>query len=229
MDEQALGPEQSIGAAQFARVLVRALSPAMDAADDLAALPPRYGIDRAVALAFFAHESGFGQKGICAAYRTRNWGNLRRGYLKGYAQGQTPHPFAIYASWADGLADFCALLAGRYIGRGLTTVERAIPVYAPASDNNRPERYIAAVRSLVARWIAEEQARTLGGRYVVTVSVGNVRSGAGRSYAVLDRVRYGQPLHAEAIVTGEAVGDEVRWLRLRARRYVHHSLVEPAT
>jgi hypothetical protein len=51
--------------------------------------------------------------------------------------------------------DWCAYIKRRYIDRGLLTVEQAIPIYAPSSDHNAPDRYIAAVRASVAQWQQE--------------------------------------------------------------------------
>lgn len=126
---------------------VLAHSPALPEADACYDICVSTGLDPAVALAFFRHESSYGTQGRAIA--TRNWGNIRRsqGRAKAVVNG-----FAMYASWADSLADWCELIKARYVGHGLTTVEAAIPVYAPSSDGNAPARYIAAVRAAVAAW-----------------------------------------------------------------------------
>lgn len=142
-----------ITAATFARVLHAAHSPAAPDAAALFAIPVAYGLDPALALAFFGHESRFGTQGI--AVKTRNWGNLRRSQGRALrVQGG----WAWYATWADSLADWCTLIQHRYVGRGLDTPAKALPVYAPSSDGNAPARYAAAVAAMVARWQAEETA-----------------------------------------------------------------------
>jgi hypothetical protein len=92
-------------------------------------------------------------RGVAA--RTRNWSNLRRGKQM---IGQTPHPFAVYARWVDGLNDWCELLKEHYCKRrGLCRLRQILPRYAPSSDGNNPERYADFVVALVRRWQREEQ------------------------------------------------------------------------
>lgn len=151
---------QRISVDTFARVLTDASSPAASAARVLADIPPRYGIDRGVALAFFQHESSFGKKGICFDYDTKNWGNVRRPYRLPAEIVIPPGrgPFARYASWEDGLTDWCERILGRYVGEGLGTVRKATPVYAPSSDGNRPSAYADAVVKAVRAWQRSEEA-----------------------------------------------------------------------
>lgn len=55
------------------------------------------------------------------------------------------------------LRDWCERINERYINqRGLDTVDKAIPVYAPASDGNNERTYIDHVNRLVADWVAED-------------------------------------------------------------------------
>jgi hypothetical protein len=145
--------ESRIAPAVFAGVLAAVNSPAAPDAAALYEIPLSWGLDPAVALAFFRHESRCGTQGV--AVRTRNWGNLRKGqgnHLRN-AEG-----WAWYATWADGLRDWCTLIATVYVPRGHTTVETIVPVYAPSSDGNVPAAYIAAVRADVARWQAQSAA-----------------------------------------------------------------------
>ncbi len=105
-----------------------------------------YGIDDAPALAFFQHESTFGRYGFAAL--THSLGNV---VCAGY-----PHcsgRFRWYASWQEGAYDWFHVLSTEYLPRGLSTVEKIIPVYAPTSENN-VSAYIAAVNSAVAAWRA---------------------------------------------------------------------------
>lgn len=135
------------------RALLRAGSPASPHAARLYAIPVGYGLDPAVAWAFFAHESSCGTKGV--ARQTLNWGNLRRGQGR---QIREADGWAWYSSWEASLHDWCTLITRYYItARGLDTVGKAIPVYAPSSDNNRPAAYVAAVLDLVRRWQTESR------------------------------------------------------------------------
>jgi len=143
----------SISAATFRRVLRSARSPAFVETDALLKALDEWGADRSIALAFFAKESSYGLRGV--AVRTRNWGNLRRGRRM---VTQTPHPFAVYARWTDGLNDWCELLKEQYCKRrGLCRLRQILPRYAPSSDGNNPERYADFVVALVRRWQNEEQ------------------------------------------------------------------------
>jgi hypothetical protein len=122
-------------------------SPAVGLGQAMVADSVRFGIDDVFALAFFWHESQFGRFGVAVV--TRSLGNIvcTSGYPSCYGR------FRSYASWQAGCLDWFHLLATEYLPRGLTTVERIVPVYAPASENN-VSAYIAAVMSAVASWRA---------------------------------------------------------------------------
>lgn len=143
---------------QFRAVLESYHSPAAPQADALYLVCTQRGLDPAVALAFFVHESSCGTKG--AAVRTKNWGNIRKG------QGNeivTKGGWAYYQNWASGLADWCALIKGKYVALWkLDTVGKALPKYAPQSDHNVPHRYAAAVCRMVGEWQAADQAAGTG-------------------------------------------------------------------
>ena len=109
-------------------------------------------IDPAIGLAMFGHESGYGLHGV--ATKTRNWGNLRKSLGRAH---HVADGWAWYTTWADGAADW-ALLMRAYVGRGLTTVARAIPVYAPSSDGNAPTAYIDAVLGAVGLMAGRRRA-----------------------------------------------------------------------
>lgn len=144
-----------ISPAVFNRILTEADSPAAPADPSLYAIPERYGIDPAVALAFFEHESKYGKVGVCKEFDTKNWGNVRTPYDPTLSTGSTPHPFAKYATWQDGLEDWCKRILYRYIGLWqLDTVRKALPKYAPGSDGNAPQRYADAVIANVRKWSA---------------------------------------------------------------------------
>jgi hypothetical protein len=129
------------------RVLAAYHSPAATTGQALYADGVMYGIDPAFALAFFLHESNFGTAGI--AQVTHSLGNIRctPGYPSCY-QG-----FRQYSTWQDGYLDWYKLIRNVYVTQwGLTTVDQIIPVYAPSSDNNNVQAYIAAVEHAVTTW-----------------------------------------------------------------------------
>ena len=56
-------------------------------------------------------------------------------------------------SWEDGFAHWYALILTLYIKQWhRVTIEQMIPKYAPGSDGNDEQAYIAAVLSSVAAW-----------------------------------------------------------------------------
>ena len=133
---------------KFEAVLRAANSPAAPHAAKLYQIPLEYGLDPAIALAFFGHESSFGKKG--KAVQTLNWGNLRKG--QGHAL-RTSGGWAWYDSWEDSLRDWCLLIKKKYVESwNRPTVRRALELYAPVNDNNKPSRYADAVMQMVAGW-----------------------------------------------------------------------------
>jgi hypothetical protein len=116
------------------------------------------GINPAMALAFFHHESqcGTDPEGVVVRYQTKNWGNLRprQDGSIGRASGRTPQTewgvFRRYSSWLAGLLDWCDLwFLPLYRGKALL---EALENYAPASDRNNPQGYAATVLSLLTQW-----------------------------------------------------------------------------
>lgn len=133
----------------FTEALDHRHSPARPEADLLWETCLCWGVNPAVALGFFVHESSAGTAGI--AVQTRNWGNLRAGY-GAYKQASG---FAWYSCWVVGLNDWCALLRGDLYERaGLGTVSQVTPRYAPSADANDPVEYAEAVNALVDSWTA---------------------------------------------------------------------------
>ncbi|MFP4439284.1 MAG: hypothetical protein ACLFVO_18740 [Chloroflexaceae bacterium] len=130
-------------------------SPAAPYADELYEIIVSYELDPAVALAFFAQESQFCTTGICRSHDMKSWGGQRAAFdpqrSAGIVRGRYGN-FVSFRTWQDSVRDWCELILSRYIGRGLDTVEKAIPVYAPAWDNNVPSIYINNVRLRVAVW-----------------------------------------------------------------------------
>ena len=137
----------TITASFINRVLALAHSPAQGIGQVMYQEGVKYGIDPVYAIAFFHHESSFGLAGV--ARSTRSIGNIR------CTQGYTCDPtggYRSYSSYAAAVDDWYSLLSSVYIPRGLNTVEKIIPVYAPTADHNNESAYIASVNSDVARW-----------------------------------------------------------------------------
>ena len=135
----------SLSASFINRVLGVAHSPAVGLGQAMVAASLTYHIDDVYALAFFWHESQFGRLGVAVV--THSFGNIicTPGYPVCVGR------FRWYASWQAGCLDWFRLLATEYLPRGLDTVERIVPVYAPASEND-VSAYIAAVMTAVASW-----------------------------------------------------------------------------
>lgn len=150
----------TISASFIDRVLMAYGSPAKGKGQALYDLGVKYGIDPVYALAFFLHESHFGETGEATA--TLSLGNERciqdrpcidqaRG---GYAQMQ---------SWEDGFEHWYQLIRYGYVqgqvtiplvGHTCSTVDQIIPVYAPSTDHNDVAAYIASIKSAVDTWRA---------------------------------------------------------------------------
>lgn len=136
----------SVDVATIRKVLQSYNSPAVDAAEAMFKLGQEYGIDPAFCLAFFIHESSAGTKGVARV--TKSVGNIRT--TPGYQDYQG---FRKYATWEEGIEDWYRLIRDLYMGEwNLMTVDQIIPVYAPASDGNNVDGYIATVKRLVASW-----------------------------------------------------------------------------
>lgn len=110
------------------------------------------GIDPAPCMAFFAKESTFGTDGL--AVRTNSWGNIRKTDGSG--------DFVSYPSFMDGLDHWLDLIKNTYLkpesegGFGVSTVEEAIPIYAPSFENDT-QKYIDDVTSWMATWRQEDK------------------------------------------------------------------------
>ena len=143
---QVTGPP-TVTASFINHILTLAHSPAQGIGNVMYQQGVKYGIDPVYALAFFHHESSFGLAGM--ARSTHSIGNIR------CTQGYTCDPtggYRSYPSYAVAVDDWYSLLASVYIPRGLNTVEKIIPVYAPMRDHNNEAAYIASVNADVALW-----------------------------------------------------------------------------
>jgi Mannosyl-glycoprotein endo-beta-N-acetylglucosaminidase len=130
------------------RVLSNYRSPAAGKGQTLHDLGKQYGIDPAFALAFFMHESSFGNKG--EATKSLSLGNLRC-----IPNFRCEDNFAQFDSWEDGFKAWYQLIRNLYVSQwGLTTVDQIIPRYAPSADNNNEQGYIAALKHAIDTWHA---------------------------------------------------------------------------
>jgi len=128
-------------------LLATAHSPAVGIGKVMYTLGVKYGIDPVFPLAFFHHESGYGEYGV--ARTTLSLGNIR--CTAGYACDPTGG-YRAYSSYQAGVQDWYKLMVEVYLPSGLTTVEKIIPVYAPAADQNNEAAYISSVLADVAAY-----------------------------------------------------------------------------
>ncbi len=145
-----------IDADRFAAFLAATGSPAAGEAHACWAAVAAEGVDPLFALAVFWHESRCGTAGVVAANDLRNPGATRTSRT-GVGE-PVPVPgrgqFWRYPTWTDGFRDLARRLtdpAYVYWRQGAATVERILPLWAPASDGNDPASYVAAVRAFVAQ------------------------------------------------------------------------------
>lgn len=215
--------EPRISEAKFELVLNQHQSPAAAEARQLYRICVAEGIDPAVALAFFYHESSLGKAGICKEFDLKNWGNVRTPEDPKLGQSiQIPGrgPFCKYATWSMGLLDWCKRMKGpKYAGAGLHTVETIIPKYAPSSDGNAPNSYIKAVRSLVEDWQTEEKGQPAPAQphswYVtVTAEALNIRQGPHTKYPIVGQLRKGE----KVLVDSTKDEGQGTWLHLADHR-----------
>lgn len=142
----------SLSAAQIDTILSGYGSPARGSGADFYDLGVAYGIDPAYALAFFVEESSAGTDPRWDGIKpdgstTHDIGNISCG--GGFAcYGR----WRDYATWHDGIEDWYRLISDEYInGRGFSTVDQVIPVYAPSFEND-VGGYTNTVSALVAQW-----------------------------------------------------------------------------
>jgi hypothetical protein len=142
----------SLNAAQINAVLSGYGSPAVGSGQDFYDLGVTYGIDPAYALAFFVHESSAGTNPSWDGMKpdgstTHDIGNIScAGYATCYGRWRD------YANWRTGIDDWYRLISVEYIGgRGFSTVDQVIPVYAPSFEND-VGGYTNAVSALVGQW-----------------------------------------------------------------------------
>ncbi|HEX6288159.1 MAG TPA: glucosaminidase domain-containing protein [Herpetosiphonaceae bacterium] len=138
---------------QIEAVLAEYNSPARGHGQEIYDLGVKYGINPAICLAFFIHESSAGTNPAWAGRKpdgstTHNIGNIicTEGW-RCYGR------FRDYDNWSQGIEDWYKLIRGLYIDEWKrSTVEDIIPKYAPAADNNNEGAYIQSVKNLVQSW-----------------------------------------------------------------------------
>jgi len=144
----------SISLAAFQSVLQAAGSPATAEAASIYQAFTAQGVDPAVGLAIYQHESGFGKSGV--AVKTKSLGNSRYYGTAGTTKYQTATngSFAAYPSFTAAAADLARLLSGPLYGQSSNhnTVLTFASRYAPAADHNDPAGYGRSVLALIAKW-----------------------------------------------------------------------------
>jgi hypothetical protein len=134
----------SVSAAFINRVLSAYHSPAAGTGQALYDEGVKVGIDPAVPLAFFLHESRFGTQG--EARSSLSLGNIR--CLPSYP---CRDGFAWFPSWQAGYAAWYTLIAGPlYVGAHRTSVEQVCALY----DSATAPAYAQAVTHAVSVWRA---------------------------------------------------------------------------
>lgn len=142
----------SLTGAQVDSILSIYRSPATGSGIAWEAYSYQYGIDDAVALAFFIQESSAGTDPSWSGRKpdgstTNNIGNIVcAGYHRCYGRWRD------YDTWEAGIEDWYRLIAFQYIEqRGLTNVEQIVPIYAPPFENDVPA-YIMSVLRRIAQF-----------------------------------------------------------------------------
>ena len=136
----------SISADRVNGILAAYRSPLRGHGESILALSKKYGIDDAVALAFFVMESRAGTQG--EAVTTHSFGNLRPMPGEPSRDG-----YRYYNTWMDGATEWFGLMRDLYINQlNLHTVADVIPIYAPSTDRNDPPSMTAGILQLVACW-----------------------------------------------------------------------------
>lgn len=107
------------------------------------------------------------KEGGTVAWRNNNEGNLRPGSLSSNRIGKDKKDFAVFATPEDGHEAKKYLLFSSSSYKNLT-LEKAIKKYAPASDNNNPQKYANFIMKngkvsskLMSKYTSDEQVRIM--------------------------------------------------------------------
>lgn len=112
------------------------------------------GIDPSVAVGFFLQESTCGRNG--RAHENHSLGNI-----KGQApeSGGSSRGFRAYETWAEGARDWARLIDESYVQkRGCESLSQVLNIYAPTSDGNNVNGYVATVKGVVEDFKKQNQA-----------------------------------------------------------------------
>lgn len=158
-DTVVVGVEPDISPEKFVEVLVDAESPAAQTARGGYQEVVRNNVSPAFALAIFKHESRFGHVGLVPKYNLKNPGATRSSRNN---KGEAVHipgrgQFWRYPQWVAGWDDLALRLVDPeyvYVQQDAKTIREIIQIWAPASDGNVPESYIAAVVKSMNEWIS---------------------------------------------------------------------------
>jgi hypothetical protein len=172
-----------ISLAAFAAVLSGAGSPAAPEAISIYNAYVQQGVDPAVGLAIFAHESNYGKTGISPA--TKSIGNSRY-YGDPSNLGITPYKtsgngtFASYPSYTVAAEDMARLLASSLYGKSAdySTTATAFKKYSPSGY----KAYANAVGSLIAKWSGQAgtpSGPALDAHQLHVQHLANIGAGAG--------------------------------------------------
>ncbi len=103
----------------------------------------------ALALAMAFVESKYGTQFVRNSPANHNAWNLRR---------RMAMPFASFANWAQGAAEWRARLTDPSYAYATTiTLQDLVARFAPSWDNNDEEEYVATIRALFATWPTREE------------------------------------------------------------------------
>lgn len=138
------------------QILASAGSPAAGTGKYFVQYGQQYGIDNAIALAFFKQESTYGKFGV--ANKTKSVGNIKcpQSTIKyDFMSGA----FCGWNSWQGGIEAWFAYIktSKHYFPQGKTTVDDILPIYAPSSENDTGA-YIRNVKADVAKWRSQQGA-----------------------------------------------------------------------
>lgn len=138
-----------------------------------------------------------GQKNLPRGLRDNNPGNIRPNqHYTWLGQIATENNYVVFQSIEFGLRAMAMDLKHKIL-RGLDTIEKYIPVYAPAGDNNDPEAYtktvskmsgipqdaklipdIATIQALVKAHIFVE----VGGNFAKLITDEMIKEGVGKAF-----------------------------------------------
>lgn len=160
-DTVVVGVEPDITSKKFEEVLQAAESPAEPWSRSGYKEIVDNKVSPAFALAIFKHESRFGHEGLVPLHNLRNPGATRTTRTGEGTVVQIPGRgnFVKYPTWTQGWDDLAFRLIDpefEYAVRGARTIREIIPIWAPSSDGNAPESYIAAVVRSMNEWIEEQ-------------------------------------------------------------------------